>query len=44
MYAVNFAWAVRDGDVAVPEPSTFLLFGSGIVGLWGMRFRMKKQS
>lgn len=30
----NFAWAVRDGDVAaVPVPSTSLLFASGLAGL-----------
>jgi len=30
---LNFAWAVRDGDVAapVPEPSTILMIGCGIL-------------
>ncbi len=36
-----FAWAVRSGDVsapaAVPEPSTMLLMGSGVVGLMAWR-------
>jgi len=39
---VNFAWAVRSGDVGsappqVPEPSTLLLMGSGVMGLLGWR-------
>lgn len=35
-----FAWAVRDGDVAsIPEPTTFLLIGSGLLGFvfFGMK-------
>ena len=33
-----YAWAVRDGDVSpVPEPTTMLLFGTGIAGLIGTR-------
>ncbi|QDV40670.1 PEP-CTERM motif protein [Stieleria neptunia] len=34
--ADHFAWAVRDGDVAtlaVPEPATLAIFGSGALGL-----------
>ncbi len=35
-------WAVRDGDVAaVPEPTTLLLLGLGIVGLGAMRRRYR---
>ena len=36
------AWAVRDGDVApIPEPTTMLLLGSGIVGFAGTRIRKR---
>jgi hypothetical protein len=29
---------------SVPEPSTFLLFGAGLIGMAGARIRMKKQN
>jgi hypothetical protein len=40
--AGNYAIAVRSGDVsAVPEPSTMLLFGSGLAGFGLLRKRFK---
>ncbi len=37
--AHNFAWAVRDGDVApVPSPSAMLLMGTGLISLMGWRW------
>jgi hypothetical protein len=39
-YNQFYAWAVRPGDVsAVPVPAAFWLFGSGLMGLLGLRRR-----
>jgi hypothetical protein len=40
-----YAWGVRDGDVglpSVPEPTTLLLLGLGLVGLAELRRRFRK--
>jgi hypothetical protein len=39
----DYAWAVRDGDVApVPEPTTMLLLGSSLICLAGFRRKYRK--
>ncbi len=48
MSTSHYAWAVRDGDVTnntdpIPEPSTVLLFGTGLAGLIGWRYRRQSQ-
>ena len=38
-----YAWAVRSGDVAVPEPGTGLLLGLGLAGIgWARRGRGRR--
>ena len=38
----DYGWAVRNTGTLVPEPSTFLLVGSGLISLAGLRKKFKK--
>jgi len=42
--SLMYSWAVRDGDVTpIPEPSTYLLLGSGLIGLVWFRRKFRKR-
>lgn len=39
---VGWFWAVSEGGAPIPEPATILLLGVGIIGLAGIRRKIKK--
>ena len=41
-YLVKMAELAKGESAPIPEPTTMLLLGSGLVGLWGVRRKLKK--